>query len=92
MRSLTQRVGQNREPYLHTRSVYGRTFGDFPAKITVYAPYIYGSGHLYLRTCSLRAMRRSMDLLRLSMKRQRGLQQPYLTKRKVTHAPVASGL
>jgi len=33
------------EPYIHT--VYDRIFGDFPAKNTVYTPYIYGSGQLY---------------------------------------------
>jgi hypothetical protein len=31
-------------------SVYNRTFGDFPAKITVYTPYIYGSGQPYKQT------------------------------------------
>jgi len=25
-------------------TVYDSTFGDFPAKNTMYAPYIYGSG------------------------------------------------
>ena len=32
-------------PYIYT--VYDRKFGDFPAKITVYTPYIYGSGQPY---------------------------------------------
>ena len=32
------------EPYIYT--VYDRIFGDFPAKDTVYAPYIHGSGVL----------------------------------------------
>jgi len=35
------RVGQPK-PYIYT--VYDRIFGDFPAKNTVYTPYIYGSG------------------------------------------------
>ena len=26
------------------KTVYDRIFGDFPAKNTVYTPYIYGSG------------------------------------------------
>jgi len=30
------------EPYIYT--IYDRIFGDFPAKNTVYTPYIYGSG------------------------------------------------
>jgi hypothetical protein len=30
---------------MHT--VYDRIFGDFPAKNTVYTPYIYGSGQPY---------------------------------------------
>jgi len=34
--------------YIHT--VYDRIFGDFPAKNTVYAPYIHGSGQPY--SCS----------------------------------------
>jgi len=29
-------------------TVYDRIFGDFPAKNTVYTPYIYGSGQPYL--------------------------------------------
>jgi len=28
-------------PTLYTYTVYGRTFGDFPAKITVYTPHVY---------------------------------------------------
>jgi hypothetical protein len=36
------------EPYMY--SVYDRIFGDFPAKNTVYTPYIYGSGQPYLYT------------------------------------------
>ena len=28
-------------------TVYDRIIGDFPAKNTVYAPYIYGSGQRY---------------------------------------------
>ena len=28
----------------YTYTVHGRIFGDFPAKNTVYTPYIYGSG------------------------------------------------
>jgi len=36
------RVGQNR-----FAPVYDRIFGDFPAKKTVYTPYIYGSGQPY---------------------------------------------
>ena len=34
------------EPKIYT--VYDRIFGDFPAKNTVYTPYIYGSGQLYI--------------------------------------------
>jgi hypothetical protein len=34
------------EPYIYT--VYGRVFCDFPAKNTVYKPYIYGSGQPYV--------------------------------------------
>jgi len=30
------------EPYIY--AVYDRIYGDFPAKNTVYTPYIYGSG------------------------------------------------
>jgi hypothetical protein len=37
------------EPYIYT--VYGHIFGDFPAKNTVYKPYIYGSGQPY--TCAV---------------------------------------
>jgi len=33
------------EPYIYT--VYDRIYGDFPAKNTVYTPYIYGSGQPY---------------------------------------------
>jgi hypothetical protein len=29
-------------------SVYDRIFGGFPAKNTVYTPYIYGSGQPYI--------------------------------------------
>ena len=36
----TGRVGQSRNIW----TVYDRIYGDFPAKVTVYAPYIYGSG------------------------------------------------
>jgi hypothetical protein len=35
------------EPYIYT--VYDRIFGDFPAKNTVYVPYMYGSGQRYSR-------------------------------------------
>ena len=35
------------ESYIYT--VYDRIYGDFPAKNTVYTPYIYGYGQLYLR-------------------------------------------
>jgi len=38
------RVGQNR---IHN-TIYDCIFGDFPAKNTVYTPYIYGSGQPYL--------------------------------------------
>jgi hypothetical protein len=34
------------EPYIYT--VYDRIYGEFPAKSTVYTPYIYGSGQPYL--------------------------------------------
>ena len=34
------------EPYIYT--VYDRIFDDFPAKNTVYTPYIYGSGQPYI--------------------------------------------
>jgi hypothetical protein len=34
------------EPYIYT--VYDCKFGDFPAKITVYTPYINGSGQPYV--------------------------------------------
>ena len=37
------RVGQN-----HIYTVYYRILDGFPAKITVYIPYIYGSGQLYV--------------------------------------------
>ena len=30
-------------------TVYDRIFGDFPAKNTVYTPYLYGSGKPYIR-------------------------------------------
>jgi len=30
-----------------TYTVYDRIFGEFPAKNTVYTPYIYGSGQPY---------------------------------------------
>ena len=41
---LIHRVGQNRiyAPY------YDRIFGGFPAKCTVYTPYMYGFGQPYL--------------------------------------------
>jgi hypothetical protein len=39
------RVGQNRIYTLYT--VYDRILGDFPAKNTVYTPYIYGPGQPY---------------------------------------------
>ena len=39
---LKFRVGQNR---IYT--LYNRIFDDFPAKNTVYIPYIYGSGLPY---------------------------------------------
>ena len=32
----------DRIPYIYT--AYDRTYGEFPAKNTVYTPYIYGSG------------------------------------------------
>jgi len=38
------RVGP--EPYTYT--VYDRIFGDFPARSTVYTPYIYGPGQPYV--------------------------------------------
>jgi len=38
---LVYRVG-------HIYNVYDRIFGEFPAKNTVYTPYIYGSGQPYL--------------------------------------------
>ena len=39
--------------YSHIYTVYDRIFGDFPAKNTVYTPYIYGSGQPYiLAKCS----------------------------------------
>jgi len=39
------RVDQNR---IHTPyTEYDRILGDFPAKNTVYTPYIYGSGQRY---------------------------------------------
>jgi hypothetical protein len=31
-------------PELYICTIYDRIFGDFPAKNTVYTPYIYGSG------------------------------------------------
>jgi hypothetical protein len=40
------RVGQNR---IYIYAVYDRIFDGFPAKNTVYIPYIYGSGQLCLR-------------------------------------------
>jgi hypothetical protein len=33
------------EPYIYT--VYDRVFGDFPARNTIYTPYMYGSGQPY---------------------------------------------
>ena len=33
------------EPYMYI--IYDRIFDDFPAKNTVYTPYIYGSGQPY---------------------------------------------
>ena len=38
-------VGLARTVYIYT--VYDRIFGDFPARNTVYTPYIYGSGKPY---------------------------------------------
>jgi hypothetical protein len=37
-------------PELYKYTVYDRISGDFPAKSTVYAPFIYGSGQPY--TCA----------------------------------------
>ena len=37
------RVGQN-----HKYTVYDRVWGEFPAKNTVYTPYIYNSGQPWL--------------------------------------------
>jgi hypothetical protein len=34
-------------PELHICTVYDRISGDFPAKNTVYTPYIYGSGRAH---------------------------------------------
>ena len=34
------------EPYIYT--VYDRIFDDFPARNTVYTPYMYGSDQPYL--------------------------------------------
>ena len=39
-------LGLARTVYIYT--VYDRIFGDFPAKVTVHTPYIYGSGHPYI--------------------------------------------
>ena len=33
--------------------MYYRIFGDFPAKNTVYTPYIYGSGQTYIQRVSI---------------------------------------
>ena len=41
------RVGQDCIYTLYIHTVYDRTFGDFPAQNTIYAPYIYGSGQPY---------------------------------------------
>jgi len=40
-----RRVGQNRM-YIYT--VHDRVIGDFPAKITVYTPYIYTYMYIYM--------------------------------------------
>jgi len=42
---LVRYIGLARTIYIYT--VYDRIFGDFPAKNTVYTPYIYGSGQPY---------------------------------------------
>jgi len=39
------RVGQNG---IYTHTVYDRIFGDFPAKNTVYTPYIYIYIYIYM--------------------------------------------
>ena len=44
------RVGQNRIPIY---AVYDRILGGFPAKNTVYTPYMYGSGQLYVLCMAL---------------------------------------
>ena len=44
-RRLLSSAGCWPKPYIYT--VYDRIFGDFPAKDSVYAPYIYGSGQPY---------------------------------------------
>jgi hypothetical protein len=45
--ALISRLGHDRiyTPFIYT--VYDRIFDGFPAKITVYTPYAYGSGQLY---------------------------------------------
>ena len=54
------------EPCIYT--VYDRIFDDFPARNTVYTPYIYGSGQPY--TCYLMGV--AGCLLLLSTPRQVG--------------------
>jgi hypothetical protein len=44
---------------MYTHTIYDRIFGDFPAKITVYTPYIYGSGQPYSNPEELGALSNS---------------------------------
>ena len=46
------RLGLARTVYIYT--VYGQILGDFPAQVTVYSPYICGSGQPYVQ-CHLTA-------------------------------------
>ena len=41
-------IGLARTVYIYT--VHDRMYGDFPAKNTVYTPYIYGYGQPYIYT------------------------------------------
>jgi len=53
-------------PALYKHTVYDRIFGDFPAKNTVYTPFIYGSSQPYMYTVLaagiIRNIRRNMYL------------------------------
>jgi len=52
------------EPYICT--VYDRIFGNFPAKNTIYRPYIYGSGQPYIYpvqcTCYCNVLKKTLTV------------------------------